>query len=619
MSKRITLIFAVLVVCAFSVWAQRDIPDLSDTKVSIPWTELKKLIEAGMKPDTLPAKPPRDFIVSSSSYSGLMTKNALTLNASLSINILTKDWVTIPLLPSNVAIREALFDGNKTNLTRDYGQYQLIVRGQGWHDLKLSYVVKTASSLRGQRVDFPIARTPISLLTLQMPKTNLVASVEPSSFTETSVRGNITVVTAVLPECDRVSVEWTKPTPEEKRAPAILYADISTLISIGEGILSGSTTINYSILQSAVSSFRLSIPKDVRLLDLQGGEFKVIEEDNQQIVSISTESEVKGSYWLSLSYEKVLEGTSATLEIPEIKVLEVEREKGFIGIEARTNVEIKTSGISGSIEQADVKELPQSVWGMTTNPVLLGYKYLKHPYSVSIEVIKHEGLPVLVATIDQASFTTLFTEDGKSITRAVYHIRNNLQQFVTIDLPESSQVWSSFVSGRPVKPTKGDKENKILVQLERSKPGEGDMRPFPVEVVYLTKGIKFEKSGELKAFLPKADIPASELYWSVWLPEDYKYKDFGGNVKEAKEPVEEAYLKGGRAEEVAEASQRQMLPSNVQVQMEKEFRQIAVQAGKAQGVFPVAIRIPEKGKFYRFSKLLVTDELPNLTAKYKKK
>jgi len=52
--------------------------------------------------------------------------------------------------------------------------------------------------------------------------------------------------------------------------------------------------------------------------------------------------------------------------------------------------------------------------------------------------------------------------------------------------------------------------------------------------------------------------------------------------------------------------------------MEKDARQMFAKKGRAEGVFPVKVQIPERGKFYRFTKLLVTDEVPELVAKYKK-
>ena len=43
-----------------------------------------------------------------------------------------------------------------------------------------------------------------------------------------------------------------------------------------------------------------------------------------------------------------------------------------------------------------------------------------------------------------------------------------------------------------------------------------------------------------------------------------------------------------------------------------------VRGGRAKGALPVRISIPARGEFKRFSKLLVTDETPELIIKYGK-
>lgn len=52
-----------------------------------------------------------------------------------------------------------------------------------------------------------------------------------------------------------------------------------------------------------------------------------------------------------------------------------------------------------------------------------------------------------------------------------------------------------------------------------------------MEIVYLDKAAKMTFVGGLKMNSPQTDIPISELYWSVYLPLDYSYFNFGGNVK----------------------------------------------------------------------------------------
>lgn len=655
--KRLAVVVILLAGFGTALAQETKIPDLADTKVTVPWTELKKLIEASIRADTAAVKPPVEYTLSNASYRGLVNGKTMTVTATADLDVLKEKWNVVNLFygaysGSGFALRSATLDNKRAGVYSDGGYYKMAVKGPGTHALKLVYSVKVEQGLPKSRASVPVLKAPGGVFVLEVPGNGagkLSATADPSIATdETGVRAGI--LTVVVPETDRLAVTWEKYVAPEAKAKPIVYAEVSTLFTVGEGTLSGQTGVAYTILQSSVSEFQLAVPKGVKVLEVSGGDFKVEEKADRQVVTITPAQEASGSAWVGLSFEQSLGQTTATADLPEVEVLNVEREKGYIGVEARTNIEVKATKISGSVEGVDVKELPSTVWDRTVNPVLLAYKYIKHPYGAEIEIVKHEGLPVLAATIDEANFTTLFTDDGKMVTRGVYQVRNNLQQFVTLTLPESTEVWSTFVSGRPVKPTKGEKPGQVLVQLERSTPGQDNVKPFPVEVVYFTKGKKFDKDGKLDVFLPKSDIPTSELYWSCWLPDEYKYSDFKGNVKEYKAPPPPPpaprgqVQTGGYEAEYGEALQGNVnaqrplveksattttritttkeLESNVQmtpqVQMEDQARQMFAQKGKAEGVFPVKVQIPERGKFYRFTKLLVTDEVPELVAKYKK-
>ena len=53
----------------------------------------------------------------------------------------------------------------------------------------------------------------------------------------------------------------------------------------------------------------------------------------------------------------------------------VDRVKGFVGVESRGNLEIKAGEVSNATP-VDVRALPAAILGITSQPVLLGYKYL---------------------------------------------------------------------------------------------------------------------------------------------------------------------------------------------------------------------------------------------------
>jgi len=88
------------------------------------------------------------------------------------------------------------------------------------------------------------------------------------------------------------------------------------------------------------------------------------------------------------------------------------------------------------------------------------------------------------------------------------------------------------------------------------RPGFRPTESYTVSFVFMHSGAPFAKKGGAELNLPKMDIPINLLNWEVFLPEQYKVKDFGGDVIAANRvPVpfrEEEYARnreGSRDEE----------------------------------------------------------------------
>lgn len=555
---------------------------------------------------TLPEKPPVDFIISGVDYRGVVKEKTASITAIYDLEVLKDGWVEIPLLSSDVAIVSAKLDGKRISLLTKNGRHELITNEIGKHKLEIDFLVKVYSDVDSNNLKFNIPRTSVSRVWFEIPKTNISVSIASSFSAEITESNGKTYVSAVLTSTDLLSMRWSRriTIPEPEILEPRIYAEVFTLMSIGEGIINGDTTVQYSIVQAGTAHFTISLPTDVDVLDVTGNRLKdwrVKEDKGRKILDVYLSSEIKGTYQLNVKYEKTLQTTSAVSEIPRIQILDVEREKGYIGIEARTNVEITVTDVSGA-NRIDVKELPYQIIGRTKRPILLAYKYLKHPYTIILDIKKHEEIPVLSAVIDSASFITLVVEDGKSITKGTYYVKNNRKQFLELDLPPNSRVWSTFVSGGPVKPAKS-KKGTILVPLSKSTGGESRVS-FPVEIVYITETPGMGYFGTSGFMLPRVDIPISRADLILYLPEEYDFLRFDGTMKKIKErrhyipeiPAPTAF--GG-------ATSNAMMES--QVANVEEFRG-AVQKAAEKGVLPVQVSVPQRGKVYRFSKLMVTED-----------
>jgi len=547
-------------------------------------------------------------------YKAEIEDGVVTVRGNVLFEVFRKGWTQIPLIRTNVGLIDAVINRGASFVTTQGGKYFLMIDKPGRYNLDIEFLIKAARERENGpgNFSFEVIPAPISQFEFTMPEEDVDIFVDPSIRTELKKEGKKTVAWAVMPNTNAITVRWTKALPKETITPVKLepkvYVDTTTYAAIGEGIIRCSTNLNYSILQSEVPNFRIALPEDVSVLEVRGNDlrdWKVSQDKGVQYLDVYLNFGVKGNYILNLNYERKIGEGSAVAAIPSVEAVGVEREKGYFGIAAATNVELAVNKLEHAT-LIDVKELPSAIWSSTTSPILLAFKYLNHPFNIEIDVTRHEELPVLVAAIDAADYVTLQTDEGKNLTKAIYQIRNNVKQFIRIVLPKNATLWSVFVAGKPVKPAK-DKNGSIMIPLEKSQLSGQDLARFPVEIVYLDKSSKMFFAGNLNLSLPQLDIPVSVVNWSLYLPLDYAYVRFSGDMKLSKRRGHGLYhgvvsMKKAALDAVGERRLSSQYAQQAQTLYEE------VQTAQVKGVLPIKIDIPEEGRLFNLTKLLVTEK-----------
>ncbi len=316
--------------------------------------------------------------------------------------------------------------------------------------------------------------------------------------------------------------------PERKQGR--FDAQVDTLVSLGEVTMRCSATIELNVKSGGITDLVLDLPAGVNLLGLAGPSIRthtVASEAGAQRIDVAFTQEMEGQFRLDVEYERIMVDSEAAVEVPTIAVRGAEVEQGRLAVEALSAVEVQAS-TKTQLTDLDVNDLPQQMVLRTTNPILMAFKYVKaeQPSELVLSVTRHQVVEVQEAAIDQAEYTTLFTSDGLAVTTARFTVRNSRKQFLRVELPEGSTVWSAFVDGRPEKPALGEEEiNEVLIKIITS------TRGFPVQLVYATDGEKIRGLGRLRPTLPRPDILVTSSRWDVYVPDGLGYGEPSSNME----------------------------------------------------------------------------------------
>ena len=571
--------------------------------VDLPWTEFKALLQWSIdrKAGKTEAPPPTDYIVSACGYAGQLTDDGATFTLKMKVDVLRKKgWTRIPVLPTTVAVTKATLGAGAYLNTRG-STYEILTEKSGAMDVELAFSVAVTKSAGINRVNFSPTVGASALLDVTIDRADVDVKVPGAQSLLTKTAAGKTQTAAALPGGAPVSVSWERALPKVAKVAPKLYAETRTLVTVAEGVLLCRETVYVNILHSPVRELKLSVPPGVSILEVSGSKVQDWRVDKAELVVVLS-GEVVGSEQLRLAYEQPAKDN---INVPVLRAVGVEREKGFVGVAALANVEISAAGIDGATA-IDVRQLPADILAMTNQPILLGFRYVAEKFTIPLTVKKHEAVGVLVTIVDSALFTGMQLNDGRRMTKVIYSVRNNRNQFLRLQMPQAdgvkTEIWSVAVSGNPVAPAK-DEKGSVLIPLIRSKSGARELASFPVEIVYVeTPAAVAPARGKLHVELPVCGVPSMHVMYSFYLPAEGRYtvgwgdSGFSGPLRRVKNFTA---MRAGAGAEVV----RRDVAGQVTALQKQVDQRVAAAAVKA-GATPIRVRLPIDGTLFRLEKIL---------------
>jgi hypothetical protein len=520
----VSFVFATLSAAQNSLIAEKlPLPDSGN--VTLPLDEYNKLIELAAKPPKTPDTAPLPYSLKHADLKLRVEKEGVRGTVQLEGEVFHKGVSKVPLT-TGMTILDAHQGDKGVPLEQENGTHTALLPGPG--DFSIALEAGLPLRIDAGRASFilPAPSAGSVQLSLTIPGDRTFANISPGLITSRKSENGHTIIEATLVPGQPANIWWAT---REVVAPVVpretrFLSDEKTLVSVSESGLRVAVLADVTVIQGTPMQFEVSIPEGFEITGVTGA---TLDSTESKLGSLTLRVNTAArSHEFLISLERSLNETKA--DAPFLSFKNAQRETGEVLIEGAGTMEI-TSTEGGGLKRMDVKEANPYLRSLAHFPPQAAFRYHRQPNenpTLALDWVRFPDGSVLAAVAENADVTTMVTSEGKSLTEVKLTVKNQAQPFLKVVLPAGASILSAEVAGERVKPVQGPDGNRVPLLRAGFRPTSA----YTVSFVFIHSGAPFAKKGGAELTLPNMDIPISLLSWEVFLPDQYKVKDFGGDV-----------------------------------------------------------------------------------------
>jgi len=494
--------------------------------VTLTLDEYNRLMELAAKPPKRPDAAPLPYSIKHADVKLHVENDGVRGTVELEGEVFHKGVSKVPLT-SGMTVLDAHQNGKGVPLLQENGTHMALLPGPG----EFSIALDTGLPLRIEagRASFrlPAPDAGSVQLALVIPGDHTVANINPGIITSRKSENGHTAIEATLVPGQAATIWWatretvTPTVPREVR----FLSDAKTLVSVSEAEMRVAVLADITVVQGEPSQFHVEIPAGYEVTGVTGATLDSTE-TNSGVLTLKVNAPAQRMHQFLISMERAI--NSAKADAPFLSFKGAQRETGEVLVEGAGTMEL-TATEGGGLKRMDVREANPYLRSLAHFPPQAAFRYHKQPSetpTLALEWVRFPDGSVLAAVAESATVTTMVTSEGKSLTEIKLVLRNQAQPFLKVALPAGVTILSADVGGERVKPVQGPDGSRVPLLRVGFHPTDS----YTVSFVFMHSGAPFAKKGGADLSLPSMDIPISLLNWEVFLPEQYKVKDFGGDV-----------------------------------------------------------------------------------------
>ena len=480
-----------------------------------------------------PAPPPLDATLSRVDYDLRITGETVTGQARLTIDVLKQGWVSVQV-PSGMLVRDARLDGRPTAIV-DGDPPRILIARAGRSILTLGVVVPLASSAGTESMTLPGPACALSAVTLTIPRTGVDLSVSGGFIVEQSESSGESRWIAYGTPGRPLTFSWKRKADDRRSTlPLKTRARITELVALGEESTQITASVRVEVTQGVARQTLVALPDGLVVNQVAGATVSDWTVDGGMLTVTFLEPIATDTSFLVTGEVHV--PREGSIGVPLVRVPAADRETGGVAVDVVGAGEIGERQPRG-LEPADPADLGDIIAGRES-PSMAAFQFTpingQSVRALTVHVSRYTPQAVLVANVEEARYDALVGEDGKSLIRVRYAVRNNQRSFLAVTLPSQAVLWTASLAGRPIRPGMSA-DGALLLPLEKGRSNQ-EAPTFVVELTYLQRSDPWSEKGDAHVELPVADLPIARTGLTLRYSPKYAIELQPGTFRVATDP-----------------------------------------------------------------------------------
>lgn len=514
----------------FSIYAMgaenASLPLPTTGNVTLTLAEYNRLVELASKSSKQRETPPLPYAIKRVDMKLHVTNETVLGTLQLDGEVFSKGAAKVPLT-TGLTILNARQEGKSLPLEEEGAVSMAILPGASEFSVALETGMTLAIEAGRASFNLPVPSAGSVRLQLAIPGDHSMVRISPGLITSRTTEKGQTTLEATLVPGQSANISWVTGIVQ---APVVKHevrflSDVKTLVTVNDEELRIAALADVTVIQGDPTQFMVDAPAGYEITGVSGSTVDSSEIEKGKL-AIRLNSSAPRSHEFLISMQRPLSGNKT--DAPIIGFSDTQRETGELLVEGTGAMEL-TATEGGGLKRMDLKEVNPYLRSLARFPLQAAFRYHRQPTetpTLALEWTRFPDSTVLAAVAEHAVVTTLVTVEGRTLTEVKLTIKNQAQPFLKVNLPQGATIVSADVAGEKVKPVQGPDGNRVPLLRTGFRPNG----PYNVSFVFMDSGAPFAKKGGSELALPSMDVPISLLEWELFLPEQYKVKDFGGDA-----------------------------------------------------------------------------------------